>query len=355
MKDYNDIGLNDKLKPINSLTNKASDFEMALSFDITKDTRLVPFRKLGGVIARSAEATATGTLTFWAFDERLSDPANRTPNDNDRVTITVTPGNRGISFVKLLTSLSITSAIHESGINNTARDGTENQTLSTWSATALQWGRNATNEVLNAGLTFNEVWLPKNATITDAFLFFVASGTNSVTVNATIYGTSNGHAGVFSSTVRPSTVTRTTNSVTWNTTAQTDAVVLQSPDIALIIDEIRDLAAWEPGNRMQLQVADNASASGNNRTMFDYQNATTAQEPYLQINFTADLTMADLLLDFITNQDYSNSSDITGVKVFYAYMKNLARWADATNDNIRRHAISYTLTVRAYALETATT
>ena len=187
--------------------------------------------RLGGKLVRVTNTvTVSNSLTFYSQDMVKYDPATYINNEEDIIYIRLTPELGFITLSQDLTSIDISSATSQNKVISDADDGTETNSA-TWSSTVLQWGKNASNQVLTAGVSFDKVFIPRTANITGAYLVFVTSGTRLDDVNAKIYGTLNAYPADYASGNRPSQVVKTSASVDWDTTGQTDNEFIVSPDI----------------------------------------------------------------------------------------------------------------------------
>ncbi len=104
------------------------------------------------------------------------------------------------------------------------------------------------------GIRFQNLPLPKNATVLDARLIFTADETNSDTTTLYIDGEDIDDAPAFaaaSNNISGRTNTSIGNRVTWAPSAWTSiGQVDQSPNISAIVQEITARPGWSPGNSM---------------------------------------------------------------------------------------------------------
>lgn len=101
------------------------------------------------------------------------------------------------------------------------------------------------------GLRFQQIPIPKNATITKAEIIFTAKSSDSVTTNLTINGEATGDADGFSSSDDDvSDRTLTTQSVAWSPAAWTAQETYATPDLKDVVQEIVNNADWSADNDM---------------------------------------------------------------------------------------------------------
>ncbi len=160
----------------------------------------------------------------------------------------------------------------------------------------------ATDQRCGAGMRYLNVTIPKDATITTAYLKLIPTSTwSQTTVNAVIVGEDVDDAAIFS-TIADYKTRRgltdapgvsggsiTTASISWdNIGGWTAGSEVQTPDIKTIIQEIVNRASWASGNDMVIFVDDHAASSEtdanyHSRTWASYDNVTyTAPTLYVE-------------------------------------------------------------------------
>jgi len=147
--------------------------------------------------------------------------------------------------------------------------------------------QNANNQTV--GIRFNNIDVPKGATITNAYLQFTAKETHSGATNLTIIGEASDNAGAFSNNAytlnnRP----KTTASVNWsppawNAIGQSGAAQ-KSPNIASIINEIVNRDGYNQNNSIALFI----SGTGERSAVSHDGNPNSA--PELCISYTLGCT-----------------------------------------------------------------
>jgi len=117
------------------------------------------------------------------------------------------------------------------------------------------------------GLRFQNVLIPKGATVLSAEIDITAQGNNSNTSSVKIYGHDVNDSGAYDSsndvTSRLSNKSTAAN-VTWSFANWSTNVVYTSPDIKTIVQEIINRGGWTPGNSLSI-LLDNVTGSGERR------------------------------------------------------------------------------------------
>jgi len=131
------------------------------------------------------------------------------------------------------------------------------------------------------GLRFTNINIPKNSTITNAYIEFTSLSTNSYAVSTRIFGIAEDNPGTFtSSTGNISAKPQTNFSVSWDIPKWEANSTYQSPNVAAIIQEIVNRASWAPGNAMGFIVRE----SQNIRSAISYDK-NPSQAPRLVIEY----------------------------------------------------------------------
>ncbi|MBN1669930.1 MAG: fibronectin type III domain-containing protein [Kiritimatiellae bacterium] len=135
------------------------------------------------------------------------------------------------------------------------------------------------------GMRFNNVAIPRGATIVKAYLQFKADETGSTVTVLTIRGQSADNAGTFTSAAGDITSrSATAASVAWSPAAWTGVgaagAAQRTPDIAAIVQEIVDRSGWTRGNAMALLV------SGTGKRTADSYDGDGAGAPLLHVEYT---------------------------------------------------------------------
>ena len=120
-----------------------------------------------------------------------------------------------------------------------------------WENTAVRIvSSDATNQKYGTGFMWASVTVPKNATITAAYIQLYTLDTRN-NILGHIYGDAADNSSNFASTHTLWNRTKTTANVAWNVTGLAVGYV-NSPDISSVIQEIVNRAGWSSGNNMSI-------------------------------------------------------------------------------------------------------
>ncbi|MGJ8681985.1 PilC/PilY family type IV pilus protein [Paraglaciecola sp.] len=138
-----------------------------------------------------------------------------------------------------------------------------------------------TNKV-TLGLRFQDLNIPRGATVTRAYVRFNSNGYNAGATDLTFSGELVGDATTFSTAANDiSGRTKTTNSVLWdadNVWPVTNETI-SSPDLTSVVQEIVDQSAWCGGNSLNVLIEGDGASSGSARitTAFEQGSGLTPQ------------------------------------------------------------------------------
>lgn len=132
------------------------------------------------------------------------------------------------------------------------------------------------------GIYIQNVNIPRNATITNAYIEFLSPGNNNQGTNLIIVGENTNSANAFTNGNRNiSNRNQTSASVTWNNVpAWNTNGTYRSPDIKAIVQQIVNRGGWNSGNSMVFII----SGSGNRRA-YSY-NSHSSRAPLLHVEYT---------------------------------------------------------------------
>ena len=139
------------------------------------------------------------------------------------------------------------------------------------------------------GFRFNNLSIPKNASILSATLKLQSEGYSGAPINATIYGDRTADSAIFNSLVTRNLSTRgsTIATVDWSNIPQSESDIVSSPDVSKIIEEIVSMPGWASGNSLSLMI-DPSSAAG--QYLFGSHDSDASSPPQLQIEYQLDET-----------------------------------------------------------------
>lgn len=138
------------------------------------------------------------------------------------------------------------------------------------------------------GVRFQGVSIPQGSTINSATLSLYCIGANYGATRGglgKIYGYDTDDAAAFSSTIRPTNVSKTTASTLINTPPSVGA--WSDFNVASIVQEIVDRGGWASGNDMSFPIIDNSSPSGRYTFWEAYERSPSTNNPALSITYTA--------------------------------------------------------------------
>ena len=129
---------------------------------------------------------------------------------------------------------------------------------------------------LRTGLRFDDLNIPRGATITSAKIRFSSDGYNAVAASMSLHGIASGNVAQFSNSSSLSSLALTTAQVDWNTDndwpVTSERVV--SEDISPIIQEVVNRADWCGGNALGIVVDGSSASTGANRYIKSYDEGT---------------------------------------------------------------------------------
>jgi len=107
------------------------------------------------------------------------------------------------------------------------------------------------------GLRFDRVGVPRDATITRAYVQFTADETSSVGTRVNIQGQAANNAPAFKNTTHNITArTKTSKAVVWNPASWTSVgaagTAQRTPDLSAVVQQITDRSGWASGNALAL-------------------------------------------------------------------------------------------------------
>lgn len=160
-------------------------------------------------------------------------------------------------------------------ISETTDDGRE-QDNTTWNAkgnagNVITIG-NLSGSLYSAGLRFRNIPIPKDSKIVLARLRIRPAVTDSADpdVKLVIKGIKEPDTKSFSQNSRPSQRTKTVNTAAWHIIKKWEVHEwAQSPNLALIIEELVAQDGWKAGNALGFEIRDNGSAAGQAESFWD--------------------------------------------------------------------------------------
>jgi len=170
------------------------------------------------------------------------------------------------------------------------------------------------------GLRFDNITIPSNAIISNAYIQFTADGSNSGNMSMTIKGEDVANSPVFlSGTNNISNRVTTTSNVIWDPIPawidDASGIAQNTPDLTLIVNEIMTSNGWQSGNPITFIINGTGNSTDLRKTYsFDGSPSKSAE---LIIEY-ASISNIDLALTSIItpgNSSYSNPASIVQVEI----------------------------------------
>ncbi len=136
------------------------------------------------------------------------------------------------------------------------------------------------------GIRFQGINVPQGATITSAYIEFVADESSGGGTGASaliVYGQADDNPSTFEETDQNITGrTKTSASVSWNPGTWTDDMPYQTSDLTSIVQEIADRGGWSSGNSMAFIITGNSG----DQVRAESHDGTSEEAPLLHIEYT---------------------------------------------------------------------
>ncbi len=138
----------------------------------------------------------------------------------------------------------------------------------------------------NGFMRFSNVTIPQGATITSAHVELIGyNNFPDANVDTRIYANDIDNASAPTTRAEAESASLTTASVAWNDLPiWSSGLVVDTPDISDVIQEVVDRSGWISGNAMMVLLIDNGSTANNNRYATAYEDTKT--EPQLVVTYT---------------------------------------------------------------------
>ena len=176
-------------------------------------------------------------------------------------------------------------------------------------------------ELQTLGFRFDNITIPSNSTITNSYVQFTADGSNSGSLNLSIYGENIGSSAPFSSNANNISNRNTTASnIDWNSIPNwiddQSGVAQRTPDLTIIISEVMTSNGWQSGNPITLIMTGNGSETQLRKSYSFDGNSTKSAKLIIEYtsNTDVDLAISSSITPYITN--YPNAASEVQVEVF---------------------------------------
>jgi len=152
----------------------------------------------------------------------------------------------------------------------------------------LELGTESSEQIV--GMRFDNVMLPKNATVSNAYIQFTVDETSSNDLKLVVYAQDGSNPPTFSDTQSDiSDRPLTSRSVKWDVAAWTSegdaGTNQQTPDLKDIVNDIQALDNWESGNAMVFIIKKDSSSYDTKRVADSYDGSSTSA-PKLIIEYS---------------------------------------------------------------------
>lgn len=147
------------------------------------------------------------------------------------------------------------------------------------------------------GLRFDDIIVPSNSTILNAYIQFTADGDYDGDLTMTIKGENNHDSAPFADTyANISSRSQTTASVIWNSIPawidEAEGSAQRTPDLSSIISEIIDLDLWESSDPITLIITGTGGADQRRRAYSFDENSTKAAVLHIEYEALSDVDLA---------------------------------------------------------------
>ncbi len=165
------------------------------------------------------------------------------------------------------------------------------------------------------GLRFNDINIPQGATISSASISFTASEGRSSALNSRIYHIDEDNPGQFKTSPKYDISSRSDSTpvVSWSEPAWTPNDVLETPNIASLVQEIVNRTNWASENSMAFALEHPGSDGGK---LYSYD-SSPGKSAILRINYTGSyvvggVTVRKRLQDIVNDFTHSGYTPISG-------------------------------------------
>jgi len=175
-------------------------------------------------------------------------------------------------------------AQEDAGTSNAQLTSTMLSLAATLTTTKTKKTTTTTGVTSDIGLRFSNLAIPKGATIQSATLQFDAMGSDSSSLDLTIYGEASDNSTTFTATNNGvDGRTRTSQSVSWSSVPSwSSGTWYSSPDVSTIVQALVNRSNWVPGNAMGFIIT--GSSNLNIRRAYSYD-GSAGNAPKLTVSF----------------------------------------------------------------------
>lgn len=198
---------------------------------------------------------------------------------------------------------------------DSSSDDVENTTSDSKQSTSgnvISLGYDGSNKQA-VGLRFTGIQIPKDATISNAYLEFTAYDNQSSSVSYVIYGEDASNPSTYSNSRKANNLSTIATTVNWNSVESwTQNVSYRSPDISSIIGDLVGASGWVKGNSISLIVKIPGTSGTRNAHSFD---SDAAKAPRLVITASSSSgaigdTVRSKLVEYVDNMQAAGYTPI---------------------------------------------
>ena len=222
------------------------------------------------------------------------------------------------------------------GILNLVANPTTYTTASNACA-ANNTGTGATPGKQLIGLRFQNVNLPKNATVTSAkltFTVFAAAPSTVRKVDFRVRGEAADNSAAFTISANNISGRATTGDIAGSISSSTNpssGTLTLSPELKDIVTAIKDRAGWNTNNAMTFILVDDGSNNSAQRRFHSFFSGGAASAPRLSINFETTTTPPPTANKMLTGLRFENVQVPRGATIRAAYLELRARGNQSSN------------------------
>lgn len=203
-------------------------------------------------------------------------------------------------------------------------------------------------ELQTIGLRFDNVAIPANATITNAYIQFTADGSTSGSLELTIRGEDVANSSTFVNTTHNiSNRLPTTASISWNSIPSWSnnqaGAAQQTPDLSAIVTEIITSNGWQNGNPITFLITGTGSESERRRAFSYDEDPTKSAKLIIEYAAVSDVDLSITAIRSPNDFNYPTSSSLVEVEI-YSY----------GNLTANSYSIAYSIDGNLMAIEAGT-
>lgn len=228
------------------------------------------------------------TLLVQGSGTRLAKSYDSSPSDAPKLRISYDPTDiaSGGGCINGTASYRVGASADDANVRISNND----QSLSS-STLYLGNDTNSTPRPQSLGIRFTNIQVPKDASISSAYLEFTAGDDDNSSIPLNIRMELADNPTIYSDSNKVTNAARSySTAVAWTPGNWTDEVTYQSPDVSSLVQQIVNRSGWNKGNAMAFELRRSGTATGRRRA-YSY-NGSTTKAPRLIINYTTNVSAA---------------------------------------------------------------